>query len=120
MAPIGALGQGGEGGWTTAAKRPGEKEILPLTGLRSTERPLEEEDLILLAILDLLALDEDLKELVEDDEEDLRVGLDPPDEREGKDMREARFALLSVFKIFFLLPISQPPDELGIKFFLDR
>ena len=31
----------------------------------------------------LLALDEDLEELVEDTEEDLGVGLDPLDEREG-------------------------------------
>ena len=41
----------------------------------------------------LLALDDDLEELVKDTEEDLGVGLDPLDEREGKEMREVRFAL---------------------------
>ena len=41
-------------GRTTAAKRPEEKDTMPLAGSRSIERPLEEEDLILITILDLL------------------------------------------------------------------
>ena len=35
----------------------------------------------------LLALDEDLEDLVVDKEDDLVVGLDPPEEREGKETR---------------------------------